>query len=382
MTDTSASPRSPADPVSDDAAPSAECAVAIEQAAIDTIPGADAHTPLQLGWPAWKAIGKRVWVMIGFHNLSLLGAGMALYGFLAFIPLIASIVLTYGLVGDPATVASQMNSIVEFVPSEVATLIREQLEAIVTSNSGTTGLALALALLFAIWSSTRATSGMIQALNVIYEEHETRNIVTLTGLSILLTLAIVALALVGIASASVFGLLQHFGEAWLGPVAAPLVKLLTWAAAFAVGSTVFAVLYRYGPDRQNAQWRWLFPGAVLGTVLWALASLLFSLYVTYLSDYNATYGALSAIAVFVMWMFLSSQAVLLGAVFDAELERQTARDTTVGPARPIGQRGAAMADNTLLDHAATELRVKTAARRARRVAQGATPEGSAQAGPG
>ena len=352
-----------------------EQARAIEEEAAAVIPGAQAHSPTELDWPAWKAVLKRVWVMIGYHNLSLLGAGMALYGFLAFIPLIASIVLTYGLVGDPQTVASQMDTIVQFVPSEVATLIREQLEAIVTSNSGTTGLALALALLFAIWSSTRATSGMIQALNVIYEERETRNILKLTGLSILLTLAIVALALVGIASASVFGLLQNFGEQWLGPVSAPLIKLLTWAAAVAIGSSVFAVLYRYGPDRRNAQWRWLYPGAVLGTVLWALASLLFSLYVTYISDYNATYGALSAIAVFVMWMFLSSQAVLLGSVFNAELERQTARDSTVGRDRPIGQRGASMADNTLLDHASTEMKAKIDARKARHAARRTTPGG-------
>ena len=353
----------------------AEEARALEDEAIAVIPGAEAHSPLELDWPAWKAVLKRVWVMIGYHNLSLLGAGMALYGFLAFIPLIASMVLTYGLVGDPQTVAKQMDTIVQMVPSEAATLIRQQMEAIVTSNSGTTGLALALALLFAIWSSTRATSGMIQALNVIYEERETRNILKLTGLSIALTLAIVALALIGIASASVFGLLQTFGQQWLGPVAAPLIKLLTWAVAVAIGSSVFAVLYRYGPDRRDAQWRWLYPGAVLGTLLWALASLLFSLYVTYISDYNATYGALSAIAVFVMWMFLSSQAVLLGAVFNAELERQTARDSTVGPTQPIGRRGAAMADNTLLDHASTEMKAKIDARKAHRAARKATPEG-------
>lgn len=372
MDDTS----TPLGAVADDAEPLPPLeAAAIEEKAAERIPGAEAHSPLDLGWPAWKAVLKRVWVMIGFHNLSLLGAGMALYGFLAFIPLIASIVMVYGLVGDPQTVANQMNTIVQLVPSEAATLIREQMEAIVTSNAGTTGLALALALLFAIWSSTRATSGMIQALNVIYEERETRNILKLTGLSILLTLAIVALALVGVASATVFGVMQRFGEQWLGPVTAPIIKLLTWAVAIGVGASVFAILYRYAPDRRNAQWRWLYPGALIGTALWALASLLFSLYVQYISDYNATYGALSAIAVFVMWLFLSSQAILLGAVFNAELERQTARDSTVGHPRPIGRRGAVMADNTLLDHASAELAAKKAARKARHVAQAATPEG-------
>lgn len=377
MTDTSTTASPPTDPDLSDPPASPEEAHAIEEQAAEVIPGAQAHSPLDLGWPAWKAVLKRVWVMIGFHNLSLLGAGMALYGFLAFIPLIASVVLTYGLIGDPQTVADQMNTIVQFVPSEVATLIQEQLQAIVSSNAGTTGLALALALLFALWSSTRATSGMVQALNVIYEERETRNIIKLTGLSIVLTLAIVGLALVGIASATVFGVLQRFGEQWLGPVTAPLIKLMTWAVAVGVGASVFAVLYRFGPDRRNAQWRWLYPGALLGTVLWALASLLFSLYVQYISDYNATYGALSAIAVFVMWLFLSSQAILLGAVFNAELERQTARDSTVGRTRPIGERGAVMADNTLLDHASVELKAKVEARKARKAAMAATPGGEA-----
>ena len=171
-----------------------------------------------------------------------------------------------------------------------------------------------------------------------------------------------------------FGVLQRFGEQWLGPVTAPLIKLMTWAVALGVGASVFAVLYRYGPDRREAQWRWLYPGALLGTLLWVLASLLFSLYVQYVSDYNATYGALSAIAVFVMWLFLSSQAILLGAVFNAEVERQTVRDSTVGETRPLGQRGAVMADNTLLDHASAELKAKVAARKA---ARAATPNGAA-----
>ena len=101
---------------------------------------------------------------------------------------------------------------------------------------------------------------------------------------------------------------------------------------------------RYGPDRAPAQWKWLAPGALLATVLWIAISFGFSLYVAYVSDYNATYGSLSAIVVFLMWLFLSAYGVLAGALLNAEIERQTDTDTTTGPEQPMGQRGAVLAD--------------------------------------
>ncbi len=295
---------------------------------------------------AWIAIFKRMYTMWGFHNLSLLGAGVAFFTFLAITPLIAATVMIYGLIGNPQTVQRQMQAIVDVVPQEAAVLIEEQLLGAVSANSGVTGVALVIALFFAVYGGTRAANGMIGALNIINEEHETRSIVRLTLRQFALTLAAIFIALTGLISGGVFAWLQTQAEALieLGAGTASLFKLLTWIAAILLGSTGFALIMRYGPDRRAAKWRWLAPGALLATLLWLLISFGFSFYVAYVSDYNATYGSLSAVVVFLMWLFLSAYGILAGALMNAEIERQVICDTTVGPDRPRGERGAVLAD--------------------------------------
>jgi membrane protein len=184
----------------------------------------------------------------------------------------------------------------------------------------------------------------MSALNIINEERETRGFVRLTLRAVLLTLGAVFIALVGLLSGGVFAWLQTQTTVYLGDWTSLLFKLLTWCVAIALGSAGFALVMRYGPDRRPAKWRWLAPGSLLSTLLWIGVSFGFSLYVAYVSDYNATYGSLSAMVVFLMWLFLSAYGVLLGALLNAEIERQTICDTTVGPALPMGERGAVLAD--------------------------------------
>ena len=298
---------------------------------------------------AWIAILKRMYTMWGFHNLGLLGAGVAFFTFLALTPLIAATVMIYGLIGDPQTVQRQMQAIVDVVPQEAAVLIQEQLLDAVSANASVTGMALLIALFFAIYGGTRAANGMIGALNIINEEHESRNIVTLTLRAFVLTLAAIFIALTGLISGGIFAWLQTqterlLAEGLLGGGTASLFKVLTWVAAILLGSAGFALIMRYGPDRRAAKWRWLAPGALLATLLWLLISFGFSFYVAYVSDYNATYGSLSAVVVFLMWLFLSAYGILAGALLNAEIERQTTIDTTCGPDRPMGERGAVLAD--------------------------------------
>jgi membrane protein len=295
-------------------------------------------------WAAWKEILKRVYTMWGFHNLSLLGAGVAFFTFLALTPLIAATVMVYGLIGNVDTVHQQMRSIIQVVPAEAAAVIEDQLLGVVTANSGVTGFALMVALFFAIYGGMRAANGLIGALNIINEEHETRGIVALTLRVAALTLAAIFVALTGILSAGLFAWLQTQADGLIGPGAEWAIKILTWTASIALGSAGFALIMRYGPDRAPARWKWLAPGALLATVLWIAISFGFSLYVAYVSDYNATYGSLSAIVVFLMWLFLSAYGVLAGALLNAEIERQTDTDTTTGPERPMGLRGAVLAD--------------------------------------
>ena len=316
------------------------------QASTKAAPGATANSPLAMPKPAWAAILKRMYAMWGFHNLSLLGAGVAFFVFLALTPLIAATVMLYGLIGDPQMVQRQMRSVTEAVPPEAAALIEEQLMGAVAANSGVTGVALVIALVFAIYGGSRAASGMIGALNIINEEHETRGIVSLTLRALALTLAAIFIALTGLISGGVFAWLQTQADSLieLGAGTQTLFELLTWAAAILLGSSGFAIIMRFGPDRRPARWRWLAPGALLATLLWLLISFGFSFYVAYISDYNATYGSLSAVVVFLMWLFLSAYGVLAGALLNAEIERQTTIDTTVGPDKPMGERGAVLAD--------------------------------------
>jgi membrane protein len=292
----------------------------------------------------WWNILKRSWTMSGFHNISLLAAGTAFYTFLALTPLITATVMVYGLVGDVQTVEREMQAVVQVVPPEAAKLIESQLINVVTVSAGVKGLALIVAMAFAIFGGMRAASGLIGALNIINEEQETRSLVALTLRATWLTIAAVFIAATGLVSGGVFAWLQIRADAFFGPWANGLIKLGTWAAAIALGSFGFMLIMRYGPDRRPAKWRWLWPGALLSTVLWLAISFGFSLYVAYISDYSATYGSLSAIVVFLMWLFLSAYGILIGALLNAEIERQTVCDTTVGPPRPLGERGAVLAD--------------------------------------
>lgn len=329
-------------------------------------PGATANSPLAMPWAAWRMIFKRVYAMWGFHNLSLVGAGVAFFTFLALTPLIAATVMIYGLVGDVAMVQRQVSSLTTVLPADARSLIQDQLISVVTTNSGVTGFALVIALLFAIYGGMRAANGLIGALNIINEEHETRGIVPLTLRVAALTLAGIFIALVGIASAGSFAWLQTQAESLFGAGLELLFKVIAWVVSLTLGSAGFALIMRYGPDRSPARWRWLAPGALIATLLWIMISFGFALYVAYVSDYNATYGSLSAIVVFLMWLFLSAYGVLAGALLNAEIERQTTVDSTTGPPQPAGERGAILADLAEGDLSISQWLQKTQNRAARR----------------
>ncbi len=313
--------------------------------------------------------------MIGFHAIALLAAGVAFYAFLAITPIFAATVMIYGLVGDVDTVQRQMTEIAEVVPAEAAGLLEDQLLGVVSTSAGVTGIALVIALFFAIYGGMRAATGLIGALNIINGEHETRGIVSLTWRAAALTVGAVFIALTGLVSGSVFAWLQMQTTTIAGAGTELLFHGLTWLAAIALGSVGFALIMRFGPDRRPAKWRWLAPGALIATLLWLAVSFGFSLYVATIADYNATYGSLSAVVVFLMWLFLSAYGVLVGATLNAEIERQTACDTTAGPPLPMGERGAVLADQV----DGTVPRLATLERRRNRRARHACDEAAARA---
>lgn len=292
----------------------------------------------------WRDIAMRTWKETGDDNISLLAAGVAFYSFLAFVPMLAAIVLVYGIVADPADVAGHLETLTRILPTDAAKIVADQMKSMTETPVTRSTVGLIIAILLAIYGAMRGATSVIGALNVTYDERETRNFLRTTGLSFAFTLGAVLVAIIAmlaISAMSLIGTAIH-----LPAFAAPLVTGGLWLGTALVASALVAVVYRYGPDRQDARWTWLTPGAVFASVVALLATFLFGLYVSHFAGYNATYGALGAVVSFLMWLYVTAFVVLLGAELNAEIECQTAQDTTTGPETPMGERGATMADTT------------------------------------
>lgn len=285
-----------------------------------------------------------MWQNSSRHNIGFLAAGVAFYGFLSLAPSLALVVMVYGSMADPATLYDQMVEFIRVVPAEAAMIINQQLVNLIKTGAETKGWAIVPAALLSVYGASGAAGGMISSLNIIYEQEEKRNVFRFTLVSVALAVSAIFLALLGILAASVLALVQ-FALSEMGYAGIALVRAATWIVAFALASFAVAIMYRYGPCREDAKWRWLTLGSAVGTTLWLLGSVLFGWYAS-VANYTTTYGSLGAVVALLMWIFVSAYSVLLGAFINAESERQTARDSTTGPERPIGQRGAVVADSS------------------------------------
>ena len=304
--------------------------------------GRHAETPYQITAAGWGDILKRVFADVGEDNVSLMAAGVAFYALLSLAPAFTALVALYGLAFDTSQVQAQVASMEDVVPQEARTLIASQLTTIVQANSSQLGIGLVVSLAIALWSANSGTGALMSALNVAYAEREKRNLLRYYGSALLLTGAlilfgVVSLILIAIIPAAI-GLLP------LGRFGTILVDWIRWPVLIVLFSVGLSIVYRYAPSRNEPRWNWVSWGAVAATMLWVIGSALFSVYVGQFASYNRTYGSLGAVVVMLMWFWLSAFAVLLGAELNAEMEHQTARDTTDRPVKPMGRRGAFVAD--------------------------------------
>lgn len=290
----------------------------------------------------WRDIAWRTFAEIGNDRLLAVAAGVVFYGLLALFPAITALVSSYALFADAATIGKHLAFAGALMPAGAFGIVEEQITRIAQTGGGQLGSAFVVGLLLAIWSANAGMKAMIDALNVIYDETEERSFIKLNLLSLAMTLGALAFLLMAIGAVVVLPL----AFSWLGIASWGewAIALLRWPAIMIVIAIALAVLYRYGPSRREAKWRWLSVGAVVATLLWVAGSALFSWYLSNFADYNATYGSLGAGIGLMMWLWLTSIAVLIGAELNAEIEHQTARDTTVGHTKPLGGRGATMAD--------------------------------------
>lgn len=305
--------------------------------------GRQAESPLEIPVSGWWRILVRAAGRFGEENLGLVAAGVGFYSLLGLFPAIAALVTTYGLVFDPAQMQSQFDAMRGLMPSEAHQLISTQMTAAADGSKQALGLGLAGAVLLSAWGATRGTRSLIVALNLAYDEREGRGFFAMNavafGLTLFLVLVLVVAVVVTLAIPVALNILS------LGTLPEALANWLRWPLLALVGLLALAVLYRYGPSRRSPAWSWVPVGSLLAGLLWLLTSVLFSLYVQYFGSYNATYGSLGAVIVLLLWLYLSATAVIVGALINAEAERQTARDSTYGAPRPRGERGAVVADS-------------------------------------
>ncbi len=302
-----------------------------------------ANSPLDIPWQGWKRVLRRTWREIISDRVSLVAAGCAFYGTLALFPAISMLISIYGLVFDPATVEPQLATLQDLLPPSAFQLISERVHMLVSKPQGALTTQLLVSTGVALWSSATGTKSIISALNLAYEERERRSFLRFQLIAFVMTLMALTGAVLGLGfMVALPPALQMLGYE---ENSAALVRVagLLLLVSFVMGS--LSLLYRFGPCREAAQWQWITPGSMVATVLWLIASALFSFYVGHLASYDATYGPLGAVAGVMMWFFVTVYVVLLGAELNAELELQTARDSTGGPPKPSGRRGAYVADH-------------------------------------
>ena len=242
----------------------------------------------------------------------------------------------------PSQILGVLGRLQGVVPQNAMDLIKTQATAVAGAGSQGLGLAFIIGLLVALYSASKGMASLMQGLNIAYDEEEERGFFFLKVETVLLTLALI----VGVLVASIAALAVPAAIALFPIGALARIGGMIGIAVILIAMTILglSLVYRVGPSRDSAQWKWVSPGAITACALWLVASAGFSYYVANFGSYNTSFGTLGGVIVLLMWFWISAYVILLGAELNAEMEAQTRRDTTVGEPDPMGQRGAVKAD--------------------------------------
>lgn len=312
------------------------------QAAAETGRGREADKPTQIPAKGWKDVLWRTYEEFGKDRITSVAAGVTYYALLAVFPAIAALVSIYGLFADPATIQEHLNAMSGVLPGGALEIIGEQVKRISSQGGGALGFGFIFGLAISLWSANAGMKAVFDALNIVNDEDEKRSFLRLNLMSLSFTLGAILFIILALAGIVVLPIVFKFvglenSMEWL-------LSILRWPVLL-IGVTLgLSLIYRFGPSRDKAEWRWVTPGGLIAAVLWIAVSMLFSWYVSNFGSYNKTYGSLGAVIGFMTWIWLSSIVVLLGAEINAEMEHQTMKDTTEGAQQPMGTRGAKMAD--------------------------------------
>lgn len=300
--------------------------------------GSAAESPIEIPLSGWKDVLIRTKDAVRDDNVGILAAGVGFYLMLSLFPFAIAGLSLYGLVADPDDVMKLVQQLEGTVPESVTRLLEEQLGGIADTSGGSLTFGLIASVLFGVWSASKGASALIKATNIASGADETRKFLRLRAMALALTAAFVVVMLFAIV------LIAVVPRLFAGTPLGTPVKLLRWPALALISLAGLAALYRFAPDRSEPRLRWITPGSLVATVLWLVGSGLFSVYANNFGGFNETYGSLSAVVVLLLWLNLTAFVILLGAEINAQSEQQTARDTTRGPERPMGERGSRAAD--------------------------------------
>ncbi len=304
--------------------------------------GRRASNPLQIPLAGWEDVLWRTYVRTGEDRLLATAAGVVFFGLLAIFPAITALVSCYGLFATPSTIGANLQTLALLLPEGSFQIVQDQIGRVLDKGNTALGATFLFGLALALWSANAGVKSIIDALNVVYEERERRSFVGLNLLSLAFTAGGLAALLLMVGAVVALPLaLDHLG---LAPEGRIIVALARWPLLFVVLVGALGILYRFGPSRRAPQWQWLSVGAVTAALLWIAGSALLSWYLSNFANYSATYGSLGAAIGLMMWMWMSAIIVLCGAELNSEIEHQTALDTTVGRRKPLGLRGAVVAD--------------------------------------
>ena len=305
--------------------------------------GRNAETPTNIPALGWKDIAFRVKDEIAADRVGLIAAGVAFYGLLALFPAITAFIAISGLLVEPSQIVDQLESLSGLMPEEVITIVTKQATAVAGSREGGLGLAAIVGVLIALYSASKGMASLIEGINVAYDEEEKRGFVRLKLVTFGLTFFLIIGLLVALMATLGFPAALAILE--LGAVFEYLVTAGLWIGLFCLTVFGLSVLYRYAPSRDEPEWKWASPGAVISCLIWVAASAGFAFYVSNFGSYNESFGTLAGVIVLLMWFWISAFIILLGAELNAEMEAQTRADTTKGVDKPMGSRDAVKADN-------------------------------------
>lgn len=299
-----------------------------DQAAPPRVPGAP-ETPWQLSRNSWMAIGKRVIHQFSSDRVTSVAGGVTFFGLLALFPAITALVSIYGLLADPSTIAGNLEMLDQVLPEGAMELIEGQVTAIASASGTSLSIAGVVAILAALWTANGGMKALIEAMNIAWFETEKRGFFRLNLVSMAMTLGAILGIIVMLALVAVLPVLLNTVLA--GGWGETVVGLLRWPLLVGLLIAGLAVLYRFGPSKEDAVWQWISPGALLATAGLLVASALFSFYASNFANYNETYGSLGAAIVTMMWLWIAAMVVLVGAELNSEVERQIKIENGVEP---------------------------------------------------